>query len=197
MADDLSFAIIGGGFMGKAYSLALADLPIYCSPLPLRPVRELVVEATDELAANAQQRLGFNRTSTDWRSAVEDPGVDVVTVLLPNHMHHDVVLAALAAGKHVVCEKPLATNLDDARRMAELWRRPLWLRRCHSSTGSIPLFATRGDGCAAATPGRYGCCMGPTCRTGCPDRRRTTGGSSRRAAGVPVRSQTSACTGVT
>ena len=119
MAEDLSFALIGGGFMGKAYSLALADLPIYCSPLPLRPVRELVVEATDELAADAQQRLGFNRASSDWRSAVQDPGVDVVTVLLPNHMHHEVVLAALAAGKHVICEKPLALSLDHAREMAQ------------------------------------------------------------------------------
>jgi len=119
VAEDLSFALIGGGFMGKAYSLALADLPIYCSPLPLRPVRELVVEATDELAADAQARLGFNRASSDWRSAVEDPDVDVVTVLLPNHLHHDVVLAALAAGKHVICEKPLAPTVEEAREMAE------------------------------------------------------------------------------
>jgi levoglucosan dehydrogenase len=118
VAEDLRFALVGGGFMGKAYSLALADLPIYCSPLPLRPVRELVVEANDELAADAQQRLGFNRASSDWRSAVEDPGIEVVAVLLPNHMHHDVVMAAVAAGKHVICEKPLDPSLDQAREMA-------------------------------------------------------------------------------
>lgn len=116
---DLKFAVIGGGFMGKAHSIALASYPMYVWPTPLYPVRELIVEINDELAAESQKRFGFNRAGTDWRAAVEDPQIDVVDVLLPNVMHHDVVMAAIAAGKHVICEKPLALTGEQSREMAD------------------------------------------------------------------------------
>ena len=117
--DELRFALIGGGFMGKAHAAALATLPIYAWPPPFLPVRAVVAEATDELAEEARIRLGFERASSEWRTVLEDPDVDVVDVVLPNHLHHDVVLAALAAGKHVICEKPLATSVEGCREMSE------------------------------------------------------------------------------
>jgi predicted dehydrogenase len=116
---QLRFALIGGGFMGKAHSVALANLPLYVWPLPLYPVRELIAEATDDLAEAARERFGFNRATSNWREAVQDPNVDAVSVLLPNHMHYEVVLAALRAGKHVICEKPLSPDLQQARVMTE------------------------------------------------------------------------------
>lgn len=116
---DLKFAVIGGGFMGKAHSIALASYPMYFWPTELYPVRELIVEINDELAAESQKRFGFNRAGTDWRAAVEDPDIDVVDILVPNVLHHEVVMAAIKAGKHVICEKPLALTAELAREMAD------------------------------------------------------------------------------
>lgn len=116
---DLKFAVIGGGFMGKAHSIALASYPMYVWPTPLYPVRELIVEINDELAGESQKRFGFNRASTDWRAAIEDPEIDAVDILVPNLLHHDVVMAAIAAGKHVMCEKPLALDSALGREMAD------------------------------------------------------------------------------
>jgi predicted dehydrogenase len=113
----MRFAVIGGGFMGKAYSVALANLPMYVWPCPVMPVREIIAEATPELADEARTRFGYERATADWREAVSDPAVDVVVILTPNHMHREMALEAIAAGKHVICEKPLAPSPDDASEM--------------------------------------------------------------------------------
>lgn len=115
----LNFAVIGGGFMGKAYAIALANLPMYVWPCPAMPVRHLIAEATVELADDARARFGFARATADWREAVNDPDTDVVVVLTPNHMHREMVLEAVAAGKHVICEKPLTPKSADAAEMLE------------------------------------------------------------------------------
>ncbi len=116
---DINFAVIGGGFMGKAHSIALASYPMYVWPTPLYPIRDLVVEINDDLAAESQKRFGFKRASSDWRSAVEDPAIEVVDILVPNVLHHEVVMAAIAAGKQVICEKPLALTSALSREMAD------------------------------------------------------------------------------
>lgn len=116
---DFKIAVIGGGFMGKAHSIALASYPMYVWPTPLYPVRDLIVEINDDLAAESQKRFGFNRAGTDWRVAVEDPEIDAVDILVPNVLHHEVVMAAIANGKHVICEKPLALSGTHAREMAD------------------------------------------------------------------------------
>lgn len=116
---DLKFAVIGGGFMGKAHSIALASFPMYVWPTPLYPVRELIVEINDDLAAESQKRFGYNRAGTDWHAAVEDPEIDVIDILLPNVLHYEVVMAAIAAGKHIICEKPLALTASHSREMAD------------------------------------------------------------------------------
>ena len=115
---DLNFAVIGGGFMGKAHSIALANYPMYVWPTELYPVRELIVEINDDLAAESQKRFGYNRSSSDWRAAVEDPDIDVIDILVPNALHYDVVMAAIRNGKHIICEKPLALTADLGREMA-------------------------------------------------------------------------------
>jgi len=105
--------------MGKAHSIALANYPMYFWPTELYPVRELIVEINDDLAAESQKRFGYNRASSDWRSAVEDPDIDVVDILVPNVLHYDVVMAAIRNGKHVICEKPLALTGERGREMAD------------------------------------------------------------------------------
>ncbi len=103
--------------MGKAYSVALAGLPMYVWPCPAMPVRDMIAEATPELAEEARTRFGYERATSDWREAVNDPAIDVVVILTPNHMHRDMALEAIAAGKHVICEKPLAPSSKDAAEM--------------------------------------------------------------------------------
>ena len=113
----LNFAVVGGGFMGKAHSIALATFSMYAWPAPALLKREIIVEVNEQLAEESRVRFDYERSSTSWQEAVRDPAIDVVDVLVPNNMHHDVVIAALAAGKHVICEKPLAVDSHTARAM--------------------------------------------------------------------------------
>jgi predicted dehydrogenase len=121
--EDLRFAMIGAGQIGRAYALALSSYPIYFWPIELLPQKELLVEVSPELARETAARFGFRRSSTDWREAVADPDVDAVLVLVPNDLHRDVVVAAANAGKHIICEKPLARNADEALEMVEAVQR--------------------------------------------------------------------------
>jgi predicted dehydrogenase len=78
-----------------------------------------VADVSDEAAAKAARAYGFERSTTDWRDLIEDPAVDVVSITAPNALHKEMSLAAIAAGKHVYCEKPLAPLAQDAQIMAE------------------------------------------------------------------------------
>jgi predicted dehydrogenase len=113
----LNVGLIGAGFMGKAHSLAYAAMPMFFWPAPAMPVRKVIAEATDELAATAATRYGFERSTSDWRRIVDDPGIDIVDIATPNHLHADIAIAAARAGKHIICEKPLARTGDEARDM--------------------------------------------------------------------------------
>jgi len=116
---DVNIALIGGGFMGKAHSLAYAAMPMFFWPAPARPIRKVVVDATDELARTAADRYGWERHSSSWQEIVEDPTIDVVDIATPNHLHAEIAIAAAKAGKHVICEKPLAPTADEARLMLD------------------------------------------------------------------------------
>lgn len=113
----LRVGLVGSGFMGRAHALAFG-MAGRVFDLPLEPVLELLADANATIAAAAAERLGFRRASGDWRQLVADPAVDLVAIAAPNVLHKPVALAALAAGKPVYCEKPLAVTLNDARDMA-------------------------------------------------------------------------------
>lgn len=114
---QLNVGLIGGGFMGKAHSLAYAAMPMFFWPAPAIPVRHTIAEASEELAAEAAQRFGFQRSTSDWRSVVEDPAIDVVDIATPNHLHAEIAIAAAEAGKHIISEKPLARTGAEAKEM--------------------------------------------------------------------------------
>ena len=114
----LSIGLIGGGFMGRAHTLAFRAAAAVFS-LPRAPHFEIVADATDELAQATAANLGFDRATGDWRQLVGDPAVDLVDIATPNVLHKPMSLAAIAAGKHVYCEKPLAPTADDAKAMVE------------------------------------------------------------------------------
>ena len=115
---ELRFGVIGAGYMGKAYAIALAQVStVYESPV--RAVRQMIATSTRDGAADWAARFGFARSTGDWRELVTDPRIDVVAIATPTHFHAEMALAALAAGKHVLCEKPLAATAAEAARMAE------------------------------------------------------------------------------
>src|SRR5260370_5491375 len=83
------------------------------------PVLQLVADINGEAAQQAAKQFGFHRWRTDWRALVEDPDIEVVSITTPNVVHREMALAAVAAGKHVHCEKPIAPNAAAARDMME------------------------------------------------------------------------------
>ncbi|NSY40426.1 Gfo/Idh/MocA family protein [Leisingera sp. ANG59] len=113
----LNIGLIGSGFMGQAHADAFTRAAMLFPDLPARPVLHTLADATKEMARTAAARLGFARHTADWRSLVTGPEIDVVDITTPNKMHHKMALAALAAGKHVYCEKPLAVTLAEAEEM--------------------------------------------------------------------------------
>ncbi|SCW49221.1 Predicted dehydrogenase [Rhizobium mongolense subsp. loessense] len=119
----LNIGLIGSGFMGQAHADAYRRAGMLYRDLPAIPRLYLLADATEELAAGAAARYGFERSTGDWRKLVEDPEVDIVDITSPNAMHHEMALAAIAAGKHVYCEKPLSVTLAQAEEMAAAARR--------------------------------------------------------------------------
>lgn len=117
--QEINVGLIGGGFMGKAHSLAYAAMPMFFWPAPAIPVRRIVAEADADLAAVAAKRFGFERSTADWREIVEDPDVHVVDIATPNNLHAEAAIAAAQAGKHIICEKPLARTSQEAKAMYE------------------------------------------------------------------------------
>jgi predicted dehydrogenase len=115
--QNLNVGLIGGGFMGKAHSLAYAAMPMFFWPAPAMPVRRTIAEATPELAAEAAQRFGFQNSTADWRQIIDDPDIQVVDIATPNHLHAEIAIAAAQAGKHIICEKPLARTGHEAKAM--------------------------------------------------------------------------------
>lgn len=113
--------LVGSGFMGRAHAFAF-NAAAQVFDLPLRPELAVLADQNDAMAGEAARRLGFARAVSDWRLLIDDPGVDVVAITAPNHLHKPIALAALAAGKPVYCEKPLAGSLADAGEMAEAAR---------------------------------------------------------------------------
>ena len=118
MTKVMNVAMIGGGFMGKAHAMAYAAMPMFFWPAPAIPHRKVVVDVTDGAAETARQRFGFDEASSDWRAAIARPDIDVVDICTPNNVHAEIAIAAAAAGKHIICEKPLARTVEEARAMA-------------------------------------------------------------------------------
>mgnify|MGYP000950772222 CR=1 FL=1 len=115
---EIGVGVIGTGFMGKAHTFAYrAVAGIF--PGSLQPVLHCVADIDQAAAAGAAAQLGFRRATTDWRDLVADPLVEIVSITSPNKFHREMALAAIAAGKHVHCEKPIAPTVQDAAEMTQ------------------------------------------------------------------------------
>ncbi|MEK8128304.1 Gfo/Idh/MocA family oxidoreductase [Paenibacillus filicis] len=108
--------MIGYNFMGKAHSNAYRQLPFFFEKSAV-PVLKAIAGRNEEEVQKASRRMGWASYETDWRKLVERDDIDVVDIATPNHTHVEMAIAALEAGKHVICEKPLALTLEEAKRM--------------------------------------------------------------------------------
>jgi predicted dehydrogenase len=115
---EVGVGIIGTGFMGKAHAFAYRAAPGVFPDIPRVRLRA-VADVNADAAAGAARQFGFERAEADWRALVADPAVDIVSVTTPNSFHREMSLAAIAAGKHVHCEKPIAPSAREAREMME------------------------------------------------------------------------------
>jgi predicted dehydrogenase len=119
--DKLRVAIVGYAFMGAAHSQAWRTVNRVFD-LPVSAVMQVMCGRDEQRARAAADRLGWAEVETDWRRVVERDDIDVVDVCTPGDSHAQIAIAALAAGKHVLCEKPLANTVDEAERMVEAAR---------------------------------------------------------------------------
>ncbi len=116
---SLGIAVIGAGMAGKAHAAAYrAAAAMYAPTLPeLRYVS--IADVNADLAAATATRFGYERSDTSWQAIAAAEDIDVVSVVIANSLHREVVEGLLAAGKHVLCEKPLSDTMSDARMMAD------------------------------------------------------------------------------
>ena len=117
MTEPINITLLGSKFMGRAHSNAWLNVAKFF-PSDLLPVMYTVVGRNAEELEQFAAQWGWSHASTDWEAAVAAPETDLVDIGTPNNVHAEQAIAALEAGKHVACEKPLAGTLADAEAMA-------------------------------------------------------------------------------
>jgi len=120
VAQELGIGVIGMGWMGDLHARSYLQVPVRFPDAKAMP--KLVICA-DEFAARAeraQRAYGFPESTTDWREVVDHPEVHVVNVTTPNHLHREMVEAVAAAGKHILCEKPVGRYPEETVEIADL-----------------------------------------------------------------------------
>lgn len=115
---ELRIALLGQGFMGKAHSNAFAQVKRFFD-IPFQLRLKVICGRDAASLGHAAKIWGWEETATDWREVVTRSDIDLIDIALPNHLHAEVAIAAAKAGKIVLCEKPLANTIDDARTMAD------------------------------------------------------------------------------
>lgn len=116
MTDTLRVAMIGYGFMGAAHSQAWRTAPRVFD-LPKAIEMTVIVGRNADAVASSAAKWGWRESAADWREVIARDDIDIVDIVTPGHSHDEIAIAALAAGKHVLCEKPLANTVEDAERM--------------------------------------------------------------------------------
>jgi len=113
----LRVGMVGYAFMGAAHSHAWRTAPRFFD-LPLQPQLAAVAGRNADGVRAAADKMGWESTETDWRALIERDDIDLIDICTPGNTHAEIAIAALEAGKHVLCEKPLANSVEEAERMA-------------------------------------------------------------------------------
>src|SRR5690349_11659079 len=123
MTNALGVAVIGTGMAGRAHAHGYRSAgTVFSAGLP--PVRLVsIADINGQLAAATARRYGFERSDASWQAIGKADDIDVVSVVVANHLHREIVEELLAAGKHVLCEKPMAPTVEDGEAMLAAARR--------------------------------------------------------------------------
>lgn len=116
MAKKMNVALIGTKFMGKAHSNAFQKAVGFFD-LPAQPVMKVICGRDKDGTKDMAERFGWEEWSTDWEATIAREDIDIVDVATPGYLHHPMVMAAAKAGKHIICEKPLANSVKEAEEM--------------------------------------------------------------------------------
>jgi predicted dehydrogenase len=118
-AQEIGVGMLGYAFMGKAHSNAYKKLPYMIYPPPAVPRLVAIAGRSEEAVKEAAARYGYERYYTDWRDMIRDDRVQFFDNGAPNDAHAEPCIAAAQAGKHILCEKPMARNAKEAASMLE------------------------------------------------------------------------------
>ena len=122
MERTIGIGVIGLGWMGMAHSRSYRQIPHRFNDSGFQPRLVFCADEVEVRARQAQSLFGFERYTTDWQQVISDSNVEVVNITTPNFMHLEIVRAAVGAGKHVFCEKPVGRNPQETANIEELAR---------------------------------------------------------------------------
>lgn len=122
MARTIGIGVVGMGWMGEVHARSYRAVPDRFHESGLRPALIVCADAVEQRAQTARERFGFASATTDWRAVIADPRVDAVNIAAPNSMHLEIVEAAAAAGKHIMCEKPVGRDPQETVAAADAAR---------------------------------------------------------------------------
>ena len=113
--------MVGYGFIGKVHAHAHRSLPLFYDPLPARTRLVGVCTTSPETGRRAQEQAEFEFATTNLDDLLKRDDIDIIDICSPNDVHKDALLAALRAGKHIYCDKPLALNVAECEEVCA-WR---------------------------------------------------------------------------
>src|SRR6195952_6018820 len=164
MSDPIKVAVIGAGMAARSHAQAYRNAQtVFGSDAP--PVDLVAIADLNEaFASQTAERYGFQRAETSWQAIADAEDVDAVSIVVANHLHREIAEGLLAAGKHVLCEKPLAPTVADAEAMVTAAQAAGKVARCGFSYRRSPAVSAIGDQIKAGKlgeilqfDGRYWC----------------------------------------
>ena len=121
MERRVGIGVVGLGWMGRVHTSSYRRVLEHFPDLGVRPELVIAADVSADRRLHAE-RVGFETTTDDWRAVLEHPGVDAVSITVPNAMHREVALAAIVAGRHIWVEKPVGRGVEDTAAVAEAAR---------------------------------------------------------------------------
>jgi predicted dehydrogenase len=118
MSKEINVGLVGASFMGKAHSNAYLDVAHYFD-LSSKPVMRTLCDIDRNNLASLVQKYGWQTTETSWEKLVARDDIDLIDICTSNKTHRPIAVAAAKSGKHIICEKPLCLNTDEARMMLD------------------------------------------------------------------------------
>ena len=115
---EINVAMIGCGFMGKAHSNAWRQVGRFLDP-KIKPVMKVVCDIDKDLAEASAERFGWEEAATSWQKVIARDDIGIIDIATPGNTHCKIALGAAAAGKHILCEKPIANSLAEAKEMVK------------------------------------------------------------------------------